>query len=87
MQAGMSERVKDMIVAERSRQDKKWGQQNHPGLRWLAILMEEVGEVAQELLENPCQLEAEEELVQVAAVAVAWLEDMERKQEERDVAH
>ncbi|SEB15903.1 hypothetical protein SAMN05421743_12160 [Thalassobacillus cyri] len=32
---------------ERRRQDKKWGVQRHPYPYWLAILTEEVGEVAQ----------------------------------------
>lgn len=45
----------------------------------LAVLMEEVGEVATELCE-PSRLSAvklRNELIQVAAVCVAWLESME----------
>jgi NTP pyrophosphatase (non-canonical NTP hydrolase) len=41
----------------------------------MTVLMEEVGEVARALLDgNADQLETE--LVQVAAVAVAWLESL-----------
>jgi hypothetical protein len=57
--------------------------------RKLRVLTEEIGEVAQaiDLLENPkpfsrvkaVQVNFREELVQVAAVAVAWLESMEAK--------
>ena len=50
-----------------------YGNQN-----WLAILLEEVYEVASEL--SPTALK--EELVQVAAVAVAWLECIDRREEE-----
>lgn len=54
----------------------------HPGQR-LAILTEEVGEVARELCDaNPNSLESHHrlktELVQVAAAAVAWIEFLER---------
>lgn len=36
------------IKAEREKQNKKWGVQNHSVIEWQAILMEEVGEVARE---------------------------------------
>lgn len=85
---------------ERSRQDQKWGRQDHPdgtGVGMLAelgaeleaaarhalsesptyaaILAEEVGEALQE--SNPTRLR--EELVQVAAVAVAWVQLIDRR--------
>lgn len=34
---------------ERVRQDEKWGPQHHDSKTWLAILMEEVGEAAEEV--------------------------------------
>lgn len=37
------------IINERIRQDEKWGPQHHTPGEWLAILMEEVGEVAEEI--------------------------------------
>lgn len=75
-----------MIFQERNAQIEKWGNQNHhPHLIWNAILVEEVGEVSKALLEGPVSqhrispdMESlEEELVQVAAVAVAWLEKIQ----------
>ena len=42
----------------------------------LAILMEEVGEVARAINDRQSRDELRAELVQVAAVAVAWLEAM-----------
>lgn len=53
--------------------------------RKACVLYEEVGEVAQAVLEwqeKPCAIRREHlrmELVQVAAVAVAWLESLEGK--------
>ena len=41
-----------MVLSERIRQDEKWGCQHHTRGDWLAILVEEVGEVAQAILEN-----------------------------------
>ena len=71
------------IRQERAAQDGKWGDQNHVSdLFWLPILVEEVGEVAREICELnhkrdvfPRDLaKLRGELIQVAAVAVAWLE-------------
>jgi chromosome segregation ATPase len=67
------------IGAERKRQDEKWGQQNHEDPYWLGILVEEVGELAKEIIEGNHALSRRRELVQVAAVAVAWIECMERR--------
>lgn len=63
----------DAIEEERDYQD---GLHDNTGLddgKWLAVLLEEVGEVAKALLEGD-DLGMNAELVQVAAVAVAWLE-------------
>lgn len=43
--------VLNEIEAERERQDKKWGQQNHSIIEWLAILGEEVGEASREAVD------------------------------------
>lgn len=73
------ERILRLVVAERARQDAKWGWPN-AGLagcdphKKLSILVEEVGEVAEALLDRQSDDELRDELVQVAAVAVAWLE-------------
>ena len=37
------------VGLERKRQDQKWGPQHHDPFTWLMILMEEVGEVAEEV--------------------------------------
>ena len=62
-----------LISVERRRQDVKFGTQDHPDGGWALILLEEVGEYAKSLNEQDEQ-NLDEELVQVAAVAVAWLE-------------
>jgi hypothetical protein len=67
-------RVYELIDAERDRQDKKWGASRClPASLWMNILTEEVGETAETVLKNLPE-ENLKELVQVAAVAVAWLE-------------
>lgn len=71
------ERVLEKIRQERKRQDDKWGpQREHPDLLWNAILAEEVGEVSRAILERD-RANLRDELVQVAAVAVCWLEAMD----------
>lgn len=59
------------VLAERERQDSKWGVQNHDFDRWLDILLEEVGEASKDRLEG---IDEFEESVQVAAVLIAWVE-------------
>ena len=70
------ERAFELISKERDRQDAKWGEQNHGDLFWLGILSEEVGEAARDIIEDA---KVKRELVEVAAVAVAWLEAIERR--------
>ena len=66
-----------MVLEERSRQDQKWGEQNHRDLKWLAILAEEVGEASAAILEGrPADVRTE--VVHACAVALAWLECRER---------
>jgi len=74
------------IVAERQRQDAKWGEQNHGDLKWMTILTEEVGEAAKGILQEELaglpgepNGNLEEELVQIASVAMAWLEAIARR--------
>ena len=77
------------IVEERKKQDKKWGEQNHHPIYWLGILTEELGEVSKEIIDHPKGdirgEEYEEELIQLAAVAVAalecWYRHKDKKQE------
>lgn len=39
------------VRRERFRQDKKWGEQNHNVVEWIAILGEEFGEAAKEAVD------------------------------------
>lgn len=70
-------RVRVDIQAERERQEAKWGEQNHDPFVWLAILMEEVGEVGKATVERDWR-EYRAELVQVAAVAEAMILSTDR---------
>lgn len=71
------------VLEERMNQDDKWGVQDHDDATWLTVLMEEVGEAAQGMLHERFGGSARlrPELVQVAAVALAWLECIDRRQE------
>jgi len=79
------------ILDERARQDRRWGQQDHDPVYWAGILMEELGEVAREAIEIVPFAEREQrtrdeslarlrkETVQLAAVAVALIEWIDRQ--------
>lgn len=65
------------ILRERLKQDEKWGaNRDLDDKTWLAILVEEVGETAMAMLDHDGTVR--EELIQVAAVALAWLECLDR---------
>lgn len=89
------------VVAERLRQDARWGEQNHPDgtnldnaawrdysrrltqraadegrVTWAHILQEEFVEALAEV--EPARIRAE--LIQTAAVAVAWVQAIDRRQ-------
>ena len=65
------------VLIERREQDKKFGEQNHEIHKWLSILGEEVGECHKAALESN-KPELRKELIQVAAVAQAIIESMDR---------
>ncbi len=73
------------IAAEREKQDKKWGQQNHHPIEWCGILGEEVGEVNKACIETHFghvvdhYAEYRKELIQTAGVAVSMIECLDRK--------
>ena len=75
-----TQQVLQEVAKERERQDAKWGVQRHNPLTWLAILGEEVGEVNKAVLENIFSRkgleEYRQELIQVAAVAIAAVESL-----------
>ena len=62
----------NLVEIERSRQDEKWSEQNHSDEKWLAILLEELGEAAKAVLEKN-DVELLEEVVQVGAVLQNWV--------------
>jgi len=67
----------DQVKEERIRQDKLWGIQSHDIEKWAIILGEEYGEFCKDIVDGRIE-HAREELVQVAAVAVAALQSMDR---------
>lgn len=87
----------ELVGQERSRQDDKWGIQDHDMPTWLAILTEEVGELATAVLQQRFkgsedydkdtrgQLALREEAIQVAAVAVAIVESLDRARDKERV--
>lgn len=70
------------VRAERLRQDKKWGEQNHVYYKWATILGEEYGEVCRATFESSGNLkQIYEEASHVAAVAVAIMENVLRDEQ------
>jgi len=77
-----TEKILQQVAAERCRQDLVWGDERMHRLGlWYLILSEEVGEVAKAILEHEIA-ELRVELIQVAAVAVATIESLDRQLEE-----
>ena len=65
-------------LAEVYNQDQKWGENRvQNGLLWQAILSEETGEVAKEVLEQD-NAKMRAELIQVAAVCLNWIKALDR---------
>lgn len=83
--------VFDEVMKERDRQDAKFGIQNLNPFKYQSILVEEVGEVAkatndsydwkrQQWKHKKLMTDMRTELIQVAAVAVAMVECLDRNQ-------
>lgn len=72
------EEIIKKIRLERIQQNAKWGEQNHNDEKWLMIAAEEFGEIAKGCLEND-QPNVDTEIVQLAAVLVAWAEARGRR--------
>jgi NTP pyrophosphatase (non-canonical NTP hydrolase) len=85
----LKNKVLSDVNAERIRQNQLYGIQRHEYGTWLGILIEEVGEVAQaingiNLPNDSKETDADnlyEELIHVAAVAVAIAEQVREEQE------
>lgn len=71
------------VKTERSRQEKRWGEQNHSQEYWLSILGEEFGEVCKAVCEKNYDTKVKDnyrdELIHVAAVAIQMIECFDRK--------
>ncbi len=76
------DRTTDEVRAERFAQDRRWGEQNHAPMEWLSILGEEMGEACQAANKahwnDASWDDYRTELVQVAAVACAAIECLDR---------
>lgn len=72
----LTEAILRNIYDERERQEEIFGPQEHTMEEWFTILGEEVGEVANAILEDG-PFEIMQEAIQVAAVCVAMIEDMD----------
>ena len=74
---GVSVEALSSVIWERKHQDIKWGEQNHRPHTWIVALQEELGETCKNILE--CEpRKYRNEMVQVAAVALAAIECYDR---------
>lgn len=68
-----------IVLKERARQDELFGDKSRSSAEHLAVLAKKVGDTASALLDvQPRERALEQELVEVAAVVLRWLEDIER---------
>ncbi len=86
----IQEIVIDAVLMERKRQDAKWGEQNHLPHFWTGILGEEYGELCEAINETVFDNDSDKggyenmktEAIHVAAVAIGFLECLERNKKE-----
>jgi hypothetical protein len=83
--------VLDEVREQRKEQDRLWGRPERTDSEWVSALTEEIGEVAtaanrvgKDAPANPNFEFLRAELIQVAAVAVAWIEDIDSRNTEND---
>lgn len=78
------EKIIDDVLAERNRQDMKWGEQNHNAYVWASIIGEEYGEICKAINEfgfDPTPKTEQDiyiEAIQTMASCMAMLECMQR---------
>ena len=89
MSADRTQAALELVRLERLRQQIIWGDDSiadgqHPYDACLRILVEEVGEVAQAINRPDSNQDMLNELTQVAAVAVAWIEGIIRETQTPD---
>lgn len=88
LNAEQTEGVLAEVMGERARQDEKWGPQEHSPVEWISILGEEFGEASRGANEShwgpsttASLAEYRKEMLEVAAVAVAAVEALDRWKE------
>ena len=75
----VQDRVWNDVLGERKRQDEKFGDQTYNSNElWNVIGVEEVGEVAKAIYDRDVSANLYAEIIQVAAVYVAWAESIQR---------
>lgn len=86
----IQDKLLEAIKQERNRQDEKWGEQNHYPQIWVGILGEEYGEFCEAVIETVLlgahpekggYANMKKEAIHVAAVALGFLECLERNKE------
>lgn len=77
----LCQKITNELSNERQYQVDMWGIQHHTDAYWLAILMEEIGESSKGIVEGRSDELVYHELVQSAAVIIAWLEDINFRKE------
>lgn len=74
------------VMEERLRQNAKFGPQNHPPMGWHAIMAEEMGEVAKEVVELSFSGKAADdyykELKEAVAVGLAAMQNYNQRKKE-----
>ena len=71
--------VLEHVLAERERQDLKWGDQiKNSDELWTVIAVEEFGEVSREVYEKDLP-KTYMEVIQLAAVCFAWAEALQQR--------
>lgn len=66
------------ILEERERQDEQWGVSDHTSQLWVTILMKQVGQFSEAALRDSRIEDLRKEAVQIAAVALAMIENIDR---------
>lgn len=81
---GIQDEAVMLVLKERRAQDKKWGvDRTLRNSQWIKITLEELGEASASDLDHDLMERTMEEVAQVSASALAWLEDMLRRRERR----
>lgn len=81
----VQKKIIEKVLKERTRQDEKWGKQDHAAPTWGMIIGEEYGEMCKAINEygfNPTRRTEDEiytEAIQTMASCMAMLESIERR--------